>query len=246
MKNKLESIFTFLNSNRQYNQALQERYYQSIISPFKENKDKIISLIYNIANTQSRPKIDNLALFYKFIHRDLNCFLTFREFIDKINPNKPLNFESLFNGMEKQKGWGKKTAALFTKSIYHLHSGFYSTNLKIWKDVPNTISDDDYYYLPVDSVIINIFNMIDKTNNWDFDKINKILKQHYNNQQIEIWDDLWFWGFITQNGSGNNRQFIWNENKYWVLKESDKNELIINEIKHKSNEFLKILRKLNY
>ena len=163
------------------------------------------------------------------------------KFIDKINPNQPLNFDSLYIGMKNQEGWGKKTAALFSKSIYHLHNGQYSENLKIWDDVPKTISNNDNFYLPVDAVIIAIFKKLDSSKNWDFDKVNKTLKSKYNGQQIEVWDDLWFWGFITQNGSGDNRAFEWNENKYWALKESDKNNEMIETIKAKAQDFLNLL-----
>jgi hypothetical protein len=165
-----------------------------------------------------------------------------RNFIEKINPNSLLNYDSLYNGLKNQNGWGKKTAALFSKSIYHLHNGDYSENLKIWDDVPKTIANNDSFYLPVDAVIIAIFKKIDSSINWDFDKINKTLKSKYNGSEIEVWDDLWFWGFITQNGSGNNRVFEWNENKYWVLKESDKEKLKIEEIKNKCHEFLEIFK----
>ena len=104
-------------------------------------------------NTQSQPRIDNLAIFYKSIHQDINCFSSFRQFIEKIKHDSPINFEGLYNGMKNQDGWGKKTAALFTKSIYHLHNGQYSDKVKIWDDVPTTIADSDSFYLPVDAVI---------------------------------------------------------------------------------------------
>jgi len=241
MDKKLDKIFTFLNTNRQFNQALQDRFYQSVIIPFNDNKGKVVSLLYHIANTQSQPKIDNLANFYKSIHQDTNYFSSFINFLGKINPGQPVNFDSLYNGMRNQDGWGKKTAALFTKSIYHLHNGHYSDKVRIWNDVPPNLASNDSFYLPVDSVIVAIFKKLDNSINWDFDKVNRTLKQKYNGQQIEVWDDLWFWGFITQNGSGSNRRFEWNENKYWALKESDKNPETIREISKKSNEFLKTI-----
>lgn len=241
MNDKLERIFNFLLENRQFNHSLQDRFYKSVISPYSETTEKVVSLLYHIANTQSQPKIDNLANFYKFIFEDINCMTSMENFIDKINPNNPLNFDSLYNGMKNQDGWGKKTAALFSKSIFHLHNGQYNKNLKIWDDVPNTIAQNDKFYLPVDSVIIAIFKKLDSSKAWDFDKVNKILKDSYNEEKIEVWDDLWFWGFITQKGSGNNRTFDWNENKYWALKESDKNTDKISTIKEKAEDFLKLL-----
>jgi hypothetical protein len=240
MTDRIEELFKFISSNRKYNKALQERYYRSIILPYKDEKEKIISLLYHIANTQSQPKIDKLAEFYKSIITEENSLKSFKEFVVKINPNGECNFESVYKGMLNQKGWGPKTSALISKSIFHLHNGQYSEDLKIWNDVPKLIDENDSFYLPVDAVIIAIFKKLDNSIKWDFDKINKTLETKYKGQQIEVWDDLWFWGFITQNGSGDNRVFEWNENKYWVLKESDKDKMKIEEIKNKCQEFLEI------
>jgi hypothetical protein len=240
MADKIEILFKFISDNRKYNKALQERYYRSIILPCKDEKEKIISLLYHIANTQSQPKIDKLAEFYKSIIREDIALKSFNEFVLKINPNGKNNFESVYKGMLNQKGWGPKTSALISKSIFHLHNGHYSEDLKIWEDVPKQIEENDSFYLPVDAVIIAIFKKLDNSINWDFDKINKELKKQYKGNEIEIWDDLWFWGFITQNGSGDNRTFEWNENKYWVLKESNKDQIEIEKIKNKCQEFLEI------
>ncbi|MGK0459084.1 MAG: hypothetical protein ACJAVE_002071, partial [Polaribacter sp.] len=57
------------------------------------------------------------------------------------------------------------------------------------------------------------------------------------------WDDLWFWGFITQVGTGENREMQWNLNKFWTLRESDKNPKMIIEIEKKAEIFLNILNK---
>ncbi|TRX21613.1 hypothetical protein FNW25_09585 [Flavobacterium franklandianum] len=242
MTDKIEQLFKFISNNREYNKALQERYYRSIILPYKDEKEKIISLLYHIANTQSQPKIDKLSEFYKSIITEENSLKSFKEFVLNINPNGKSNFESVYKGMLNQKGWGPKTSALISKSIFHLHNGQYSEDLKIWNDVPKLIDENDSFYLPVDAVIIAIFTKLDNSIKWDFDKINKTLETKYKGQQIEVWDDLWFWGFITQNGSGENRVFEWNENKYWVLKESDKEKIKIEEIKNKCQEFLKIFK----
>ena len=239
MTDRIEKLFEFISNNRKYNKALQERYYSSIILPYKDEKEKIISLLYHIANTQSQPKIDKLAEFYKSIISEENSLKSFKEFVMKINPSGENNFESVYKGMLNQKGWGPKTSALISKSIFHLHNGQYPEDLKIWNDVPKLIDENDSFYLPVDAVIIAIFKKLNPYKTWNFTNINSVLKDKYSGQEIEIWDDLWFWGFITQNG-GENRKFEWNENKYWVLKESDKNKMKIEEIKNKCHEFLEI------
>ena len=100
----------------------------------------------------------------------------------------------------------------------------------------------DDFYLPVDAVIIAIFKGIKPDRNWNFDNITKKIKEYYKNEEIEVWDDLWFWGFITQKGSGENRTFRWNENKYWMMKESDKNPVKIEEIKLKATRFIEMIK----
>ena len=241
MIDRFKIMYSFLEENREYNHALQDRFYNSTISPYSDQKDKIISLLYNVANTQSQPKIDKIADTYRKIINDSSCLDSFRNFVLKINSQKQveINFDSLYNGMKLQDGWGKKTAALFSKNIYHFHNGQYNGNYKIWEDVPETITENDNFYLPVDAVIIAIFKKLDSSKKWDFDKINATLKAQYKGVQIEVWDDLWFWGFITQHGTGDKRIFKWNENKYWALKESDKNPEMIKTIKDKAEIFLK-------
>ncbi len=241
MNHKLQDIFTFLLNNRKYNFDLQTRYYESILLPYVDKRERLIVLLYNIANTQSQPNIDKLASFYKMIHKDLKCLESFERFVNFLYPNNEPNFKNLFKGLENQSGWGSKTAALFVKTIYHLHNGNYNAKLKIWDDVPQIIGTTDKLFLPVDTVIITIFNRIYNVTNCSFSSINKLLQNNYSFEQIEVWDDLWFWGFISQNGTGIIRDFEWNENKYWILKESDKNPNLIVELKGKVEEFLSIL-----
>lgn len=240
LERKLEKIFQFLVKNRQYNHDLHEIVYISTILPFSTTEDKIISLLYSVANTQSQPKIDNLANFYIKIQTDTSCLKSMKSFVEKINPGKSVNFENLYKGMQEQDGWGPKTAALFTKNIYHMHNGGYLKKLRVWDDVPKEISEKDKFFLPVDIVITEIFRKLYQRN-WDFNSINSYLGDKYKGKDIEVWDDLWFWGFVTQKGAGKNREFEWNENKYWSLKESNKDPETIKEIKEKAEEFLKIL-----
>lgn len=242
-KNILEKIFSFLKINRKYNKELQTRYYESILNSQNDKFEKIVSLIYNIANTQSQPKIDYLSEFYQKIYNNKEKLNSFENFLKLITEKNKIenNYETLYRGMLSQKGWGEKTSALFAKTIFHLHNDEYPIELKIWNDVPKKIKENDKFYLPVDAVIITIFNTIDKTVKWDFNKVNRKIKKYYKGNEIEVWDDLWFWGFITQKGSGEKRKLEWNIDKYWNLRESDKNKKMIDEIKKKANEFLKIL-----
>ena len=243
MDKTLEELFVFLQKNRKYNKELQTRYYSSIIDPKNGTFENLVSLLYHIANTQSQPKIDKLASFYKKIYENKELVCSFKGFLSVISPKKKItnDFNGLYEGMKDQNGWGEKTSALFSKTIYHLHNNEYPYELKIWNDAPSKIKETDLFYLPVDAVIIAIFKAIDKSKNWTFNKINKSIKKDYAGNEIEIWDDLWFWGFITQIGTGKNREMKWNLNKYWTLKESDKNPETIIKVKAKAEEFLDLL-----
>lgn len=242
MKEPLKNIFDFLIENRIYNKELQTRYYAGIVKPQNTKAEKIVSLLYHTANTQSQPKIDNLAEFYKKIYEKTDLLNSFSGFMSVINSNgtEPNNYSGLYNGMKNQNGWGEKTSALFAKSIFHLHNNEYPSELRIWNDAPSDLSKNDSFYLPVDAVIITIFKNI-QPKSWNFKNVNKIIGENYNGKDIEVWDDLWFWGFISQIGTGDGRKISWNLNKYWTLRESDKNPNMINEIKSKTMEFITIL-----
>ena len=61
-----------------------------------------------------------------------------------------------------------------------------------------------------------------------------------------IWDDLWFWGFITQRSApkshGGGRTVGWNEGKYWSIPHAPRQPDDIAEIMRLSREFLAHLK----
>ena len=69
MNDKLSEIFCFLQQNRKYNKELQIKFYKGFITPYDNKESKIISLLYSIASTQSKPNINQLSCFFKFIYR---------------------------------------------------------------------------------------------------------------------------------------------------------------------------------
>jgi hypothetical protein len=240
MEERLKQLFDFLITNRMYNHCLQEKFYQSVIMPYDTMPEKVIALLYNLANTQSQPRINSLAHFYRTIYKNIESLYSFNSFINLININKEIeiNYNGLYQSMKIQTGWGNKTSALFTKSIFHLHNNHYRKDLRLWDDAPSEIGENDDLFVPADIVIISIFKKLDPSRNWNFETINNQIKVFYKRQDIEVWDDLWFWGFISQNGAGDNRIFEWNENKYWALKETDKKPSTIQAIKNKTEDFL--------
>lgn len=245
---KIQKVYDFINieKNRSYNKSFQTRYYQSLICIKDDNstKDKVISLLYHTYNTQSSPKMDKLATFMKYMESQSVCLDTFGDFVEAINPGTEPSYENLYlglkentwsNGEKKEWGWGQKTAALFTKVIYHLHmqDSPYGEELRVWgDDAPKSIVTGDKLWLPVDRVINSIFNKIqnadikknDNVSEKRFNDINNYLNDRYPGKGIEVWDDLWFWGFITQKicqVNSEGKEMSEDEIKTW--KEDNKN-----------------------
>lgn len=239
----LDAIYEFLGRSHQYNKSLQERHYQSVVQGRSSVAEKVTILLYRTANTQSKPKIDHLAEFYKLVNDKRDKLSSFAEFTSALtgkDAQEP-KYIDLYAALRAQKGWGDKTAALFCKSIFHMHCGQYDEGLKIWPDAPTHISEGDRLYLPVDAVILRIFQELG-FKHANFKSVNQLLYNKYPGEQLVLWDDLWFWGFVTQNGSGDKRQIAWNENKYWCIEGSAKEKEYINEIRLQAEAFMALLR----
>ena len=241
MEQKLQEIFKFLKENSKFNQNLQIRFSELIMGNNNSPTERLISLLYSVVNTQSQPKIDLIGPFFQKINKDGNCLKSFTSFIKFLDNRQPANFEGLYKGLKQQSGWGPKTSALCTKNIYLIHNEYKNNNLSFWNDVPEDIGNKEKYFLPVDVVILRVFNELDNSIKWNFISVNKKLNELYKNTEIVLWDDLWFWGFFTQRIIEKKRVFEWNENKYWILRETDKNIKTINDIKSKSNDFISII-----
>lgn len=241
MKIKLNHIYCFLEENRQFNHVVQHGFYNSCISPHQTPSQKVKSLLFSILNTQSQPKLDKMMIFWKNLNgKDISSFKSFSKAIGT-NSNNGDPFDSLFKALKKQPAWGDKTAALFIKAIFHVHRGYYK-KYSFWKDVP-PLSISDKLRLPVDSVIIHIFKKISHRKIKSFAGINALLwKNGYRGDKIEVWDDLWFWGFITQKGTGKDRKVCFNESKYWALLHSDKSDKTLFTIRKKADEFKYLIK----
>tara|TARA_B110000211_G_scaffold6607_1_gene7321 strand:- start:142 stop:957 length:816 start_codon:yes stop_codon:yes gene_type:complete len=259
MKEKLQKIFNFLKEkeNRKYNIEIQRSFFNSVLMNKKSEKEKLISLLYFIAETQSQGSIDNLSKSYEKFHKlEEVKFKTWKDFCCSIGPQNSVRkyqFESqpfayLFNAIKSNPGYGDKTSALFVRMIFQIHHIDKYEEYKIWDDVPK-LDEDDILFLPVDKVITEIFKKISPPTDgsWNFKKINTKLNELYQGSEIEIWDDLWFWGYITQKVVKNqdHRDFELNKAKYWVMKESNKTKQTINEIfeeKGKAQKFIDIIK----
>lgn len=243
MTNKINNLYDFLERNRSYNKLIHIGEYNTALLPYNTTYEKVYALLHNIHNSQSQLKMDKSATFYKTITSNKINLSSFSNFITTLGGDSttPITYKSLFSLLEKQPSWGKKTAALFTKAIYNCHIGF-SKNLSFWHDAPTALLYYDELYLPVDAVIEFIFKEMGNPCTNSFWGINKHLKQAMPNSHFDIWDDLWYWGFITQNSQDGKRTLQWNENKYWNLHHSAKDAKSIGQVKELAKEFIKIIK----
>lgn len=251
---KLNKIFKFISNdkNRVYNQQIQLGFVETWIgdNTLQLNK-KVLNLLYNVFNTQSQPDIEKGADFFKKIHNNPNYYKSFFDFCIFVSGNQNLkkedaNFQFIFEHLKKHDGWGEKTSSLFLKVIYEIHNGRF-IDYSFWDDVPNKEATGRLF-LPVDQVIDYIFKVVyDQKADLKFELINKILFDNYKKpEEILIWDDLWFWGYITQQSYKENgktkRKFVeFNDAKYWTLLNSNKDEDTIKITKIKSIEFLNLI-----
>lgn len=251
MINKLSKVLKFLKENQSYNQELQKRFAQAIMGSKTSKFDKLTALLYDTANTQSQPKIDKLANFFQKVYKNKNDFDNFHSFVKFLNNDYIVDeddpYASLFKGLSNQEGWGDKTSALFVKNIINYHHKSEWKEFKIWDDVPPINAK---VYLPVDAVILAIFYKLNPNHKWNFKTVNAVFQDNFSYEEIILFDDLWFWGFITQDSSKQNtdnqeywdkwRRMTWNDNKYWMIKESNKDAKYIEYLKSKAEVFLKL------
>lgn len=230
LRGKLERIFDLLVRNRQFNEAVQHAAYRQDVLPWPDTGSKLQSLLHSKAHTQSSPKLDVLMPTWKQLHQNYDAFKKARSPSDlnealwtlakpnivRDRDNRPV-FEEIRTALEKAAGFGKKTAALFVKSIVEIHTLPINHDLRFLPDF--SIDPQDRLKIPVDTVIEHIFGCLGAPGE-DFTSINVLIEQSGLSfaDRPTLWDDLWFWGFITQmSGKETGRVNCINEPKFWSI-----------------------------
>ncbi len=249
MEEKIKELYEFLEKNRQYNKQVQEGFIKSCIA-IKDlsPEQKVLNLLYGVVNTQSQPKMNAIGEFFKNNYENKSKLATYNGFLEVINQNK-VKYTNLYELLRLCPGWGQKTAALFVKYIYIIHKDDSFKTFRIWTDFR---LNENELKLPVDAVITHIFknNFVNKGCRLDFDGINEFISNlpKYNNPII--WDELWFWGFITQQNQKNIKtqkmeriNIELNVNKFLCLPYIEKD---IEKIKPFAIEFYGMIKPINH
>lgn len=261
INNKLKHIFNFIKSNHSYNKALQLQALCNSLDPrmTRSNKEKVRSLLVDVASTQASPKLDLLCDFWIVISSQPDdTFVSLKSFCEflgagvsqGVNPDNKHILTTTFDLLRNIPGLGDKTAALFVKTIAlaHLNDsnlGYSSQPLSFFDDKDSICTPIGLdMKVPVDAVIKHIFSKHLGVDDCRFFSINKIIKDFSELNGITgfdmiYWDDLWFWGFVTQHGGGASRKTEFNKQKYMSWKSSTASSL--NAIEPMAEQFIQIL-----
>lgn len=232
---QLDRLYQFLEKHHQWNLAFQTREYCRYLTHCETPKQRLITLLHMVAHTQSKPKLGLLADFWRYLegfdwdHKtpSLEDLTTAIEKAGRPSTVHVGPWDRLFHSLSSVHGWGPKTSALFVKALIGLHRTAL-TDLYCIRDVATsqTILGSDRIYLPVDAVIRRVFRTPELQRLGEtFGPINRALyKAGYTPEQMLVWDDLWFWGFFTQNSSTNDRVMGWNEARFWGQLSSPKTD----------------------
>jgi hypothetical protein len=246
MEDKIKKLYKFLKENRQYNKQVQEGFIKSCIAiDGLTTEQKVLNLLYGVVNTQSQPKMNAIGEFFKKIYENKSKLATYNGFLEAINQNK-VKYTNLYELLRLCPGWGQKTAALFVKYIYIIHKDDTFKTSRIWTDFS---LNENELKLPVDSVITHIFknSFLQEKKQSTFVGINKFISNlPSENSNVIIWDELWFWGFITQQNQKNlksqkmeRKNIKLNVNKFLCLPYVEKD---IFEIEKLANEFFGMIK----
>ena len=246
IEKRLPAIFEFLAKHHQRSLAFQRKEWQDMLGGAGTPYERLCALLHSIVNTQSQPNLDNLAAYWKRLHSQYpgSQQPTLQSFCTFLGVGGKPSLTNLFEGLAAQDGWGNKTAALFVKNVINIHRSN-AKHLYIFSDAKkfvHDISSDEQIYLPVDAVIEHIFFPDKPLTGGRFKSINKILHEFTggNPEQMLVWDDLWFWGFITQQGDRKTREMKWNASKFWVLRSHVKDDAATME--NLANCFVKLVQ----
>lgn len=243
----LSRIYDFLKSNSDFNRSFQLRSDKALLSGLDSNKDQVIRVLYTVLETQASPRLDNIAEFWKAVCTwPEECFESLDNFISKLGGVEGCSDDrwgGLYAAVIAQNGWGPKTSALLVKHFIRIAQNN-PDKKNFWGSCPvgQEALERAELYIPVDAVILRIFEEINGGVRVSFASVNEqIKKANYKGADLLLWDDLWFWGFITQNGGGANRRMEWNPSKYWCLWGTAKDEKTVTDIEEKANEFIHII-----
>jgi hypothetical protein len=227
-------------------------FYVKTLRAWTDNGDKLRSLLHATAATQAIGSLDGLANTWRRLHANRKAFddvLTVVQLAEALRlledpsdrncSRKGHIFDAMWAGLANANGFGAKTAALFVKAIIDVHTLPENADLRFLEDF--RVHAADVVRVPVDSVITYVFRCLTGRKLSPL-AINRLIFDSglHDETQLTLWDDLWFWGFITQHGGGEGRRLGINEAKFWSILASPKDQWPV--IKTAAEDFIALLK----
>ncbi len=166
VNDRLILLFQFLKEGHEYNARWQRNVYRKLLAPYDSSRQKFYALLDHSMNTQSKSKIDNAGLFWKRLRpinspSQINLGQLQRLLRSVLDDNSEFSEEPSFFQIwkilrKKNSGFGPKTAALFVKALVCIHTEQLNQDLRFIEEF--RVNENDRVFLPVDTVIIHIFN----------------------------------------------------------------------------------------
>ncbi|WP_157755114.1 hypothetical protein [Variovorax boronicumulans] len=209
-------ICKFLEANAKWNAEFQRKEFRRYLRPESTHSQRLVSLLQEISLTQQEPNLEKLAEFWKIALKledraPLSLLQLVRFFHRSGKPEgkivaKRTPWHRLYSALKKSPGWGEKTAALFVRACILIHRDDSPEGKRLHfladgiKQAAN-FQTGERIHLPVDAVIKEVFGFAElPVMPRSFSKINTYLRDtvRCTPDQVLLWDDLWFWGFLTQ------------------------------------------------
>jgi hypothetical protein len=252
---KLHQLLQFLIENQRFNKLIQTEEIKRHLLSSKSGSDQAKRLLIEAYGSNSLGKLDDSMRFMQVAEKIMSRCGSFKDFCNQLGLDTEYNIrditKTLISEFKKEhgSGFGYKKSSLFMRNLALIKRNSNLRKSFQWRDIETL--QDNFSYIPVDAVIIEIFkhlrtNQIVKIKIIDFENVNKFLSEFHltdHRNDFLIWDDLWFWGFISQKVTKNGRIHMWNEAKYWTIYHAPKDSRSIKKIKGKVEEFLHIIGK---
>lgn len=215
----------FIEAKKNLKERIDAVFNATIIINKESGKEKLRLLFIDTINAAGSSNLTRNGKACKFFYSKIDNLpdasqINIQDFYNSFSTHiRTLHdFYVYLHSSKKIINFGKKKAALFIYKIHRLQK-ILPTNQKIFIDYNCEELD---LVIPVDIVITLVLNKLLRLRGTnvlkqyrDFDLINSFFKKKVGDRFMLL-EDFWFWGYFTTKGKGNDRKFVFNEDKFYT------------------------------
>jgi len=225
-------LYNFLENNHSFVRAYRDNYLTNLLVGHRNDPVQRMVFLYIDALRASYKGLTNIhegvtRIYEAAVNTQQGNRLHFPSFFETLFGEEfdaeTMLFEKLREG--EFHGLGPKGCALFLRNLAHLQT-FLPANIQIFSNpFPASFTDQDVIIpnnpvvskIPVDSVIYFCYNTVTGTNltntEANFHRINDVFRNFgtIGNRNYFLFEDVWFWGYLSTQSIGGERQFLHND-----------------------------------